>query len=373
MILKSLTHNSTLAENEPDWGSVDKTKLPRNAFADMGDANKKSTWKYPHHWVKNGEVGEDGIYTSGDMYLHKGGLIAAWQAANGARSGQEASDSVKAHLMAHRKAIGLDNDKSYEPIILSYHSLEKEFSDEDKVIVHYITTEDIDWIGDVVIAKGMDASEFEKYKTVFYNHDTEKPIAKNIGLIVKDGKGVIAKSKFSEYYEFSNDIYNLYKEDIINTWSIRFRPKNTSQSIEFKTNEKGEEITIYKNWDLIEYSAAPLAMNPNAVTLAKSIVKSDNAKYILESYEKYFTVEKAIKEHEDKLKQINELLEELKSMDNINEKLNELENAVNEIKNYLFNSNSVIQNIVNEYNKRAQPSIQSLILEIAKKYKSVSK
>jgi len=112
-IMKSqlaLTHNSKLAENEPAWGDVDKTKLPRNAFADQGEEGKKSTWRYPHHWVKNGEVGEDGIYKSGDMYLHRGGLIAAWAAANGARSGQEASEEVKAHLRAHRKAIGLDGD-----------------------------------------------------------------------------------------------------------------------------------------------------------------------------------------------------------------------------------------------------------------------
>jgi len=105
-IKAALTHNSTLADSEPDWGDIDKTKLPRNAFADQGEPDKKSTWKYPHHWVKNGKVGDDGVYASGDMYLHKGGLNAAWAAAQGARTGKKAAPEVIAHLEKHRKAIG---------------------------------------------------------------------------------------------------------------------------------------------------------------------------------------------------------------------------------------------------------------------------
>ncbi len=109
-IESSLTHNSKTADTEPDWGGLDKTKLPRNAFADEGDPDKKSTWAYPHHWVKNGTLGKDGVYTSGDMYLHKGGLNAAWAAAQGARSSQKASQAVIDHLEAHRKALGLDKE-----------------------------------------------------------------------------------------------------------------------------------------------------------------------------------------------------------------------------------------------------------------------
>ena len=104
-------HNSKLADSEPAWGSVDKTALPRNAHADMGEPDKKSTWKFPHHWISGGSKKDDNeIWTDGTMYLHKGGLNAAWAAANGARSGDEASDVVKAHLQAHRKALGLDDN-----------------------------------------------------------------------------------------------------------------------------------------------------------------------------------------------------------------------------------------------------------------------
>jgi hypothetical protein len=102
----ALTHNSKLADNEPNWGSVDKTKLPDNAFADSSER------KYPHHWVENGKLGDEGIYVDGDMYLHKGGLDAAWSAAQGARSGQKAPQAIIDHLQKHRKAIGADKTGS---------------------------------------------------------------------------------------------------------------------------------------------------------------------------------------------------------------------------------------------------------------------
>lgn len=106
-IKKKLTHNSTLSDTEPAWGSIDKTKLPRNAHADTGETGKKSTWKYPHHHVVGGSsTNDDGIHTDGDMYLHKGGLNAAWAAAMGARSGQRASEAIISHLQKHRDAIG---------------------------------------------------------------------------------------------------------------------------------------------------------------------------------------------------------------------------------------------------------------------------
>ncbi len=109
---KALTHGNNVAENEPSWGDVDKTKLPRVAYADTGEEENKSTWAFPHHWVENPTGSdENDAYTDGDMFLHRGGLDTAWSAAQGARSGQEASDAVKAHLQAHRSALGIDSEE----------------------------------------------------------------------------------------------------------------------------------------------------------------------------------------------------------------------------------------------------------------------
>ena len=138
----AFTHNSTLARSEPSWGSVDKTKLPQAAFADHGEADKKSTWGYPHHWVQNGgNEDANGIYTTGTMYLHRGGLRAAKAAAGGARSGQGASAEVKTHLDEHAKAIGMGQNQlrfleawTFDPDILVLNPVTRlldELSEED--------------------------------------------------------------------------------------------------------------------------------------------------------------------------------------------------------------------------------------------------
>lgn len=104
----AFTHNSTVAEREPSWPSVDRTALPRLAFARMGDADKKSTWGYPHHWIKDGADKDDaGIYTRGTMYLHRGGLQAAWNYAMGAGTGDKAEREVIAHLRRHWADLGI--------------------------------------------------------------------------------------------------------------------------------------------------------------------------------------------------------------------------------------------------------------------------
>lgn len=134
LILKALTHNSKLADSEPAWSSVVKGRLPLKAFVwtEAGtDKEKKSTWKYPHHHVVNGgELNDMGVYSSGDLYLHKGGLVAAWAAANGARSGQQASQTVKTHLNSHRDAIGLNKED------IAYLSIIEKAEEKEQQIVY---------------------------------------------------------------------------------------------------------------------------------------------------------------------------------------------------------------------------------------------
>ena len=117
----AFVHNSKLAKSEPGCGGVKKTSLPRLAFADKGEADKKSTWKFPHHWIQNADDSDgDGIYDKGVMFLHRGGLRAAWAAAQGARSGQEASPAVKAHLRRHMIDIGMGKEEAASAADISF-------------------------------------------------------------------------------------------------------------------------------------------------------------------------------------------------------------------------------------------------------------
>lgn len=111
-----LTHLSIVADSEPDWADVDKTELPEVAFvreAPDHDPDLKSTWAFPHHFVPDGgDLDDQGIITSGNLFLHRGGLNAAFAAAQGARSGERAAPEVIAHLQEHREDIGIDEESS---------------------------------------------------------------------------------------------------------------------------------------------------------------------------------------------------------------------------------------------------------------------
>lgn len=106
--IEDFTHNSKTAKSEPGWGNVSKTKLPPVCFATKG--KNRSDLKFPHHFIKDGEVGDDGVYKSGTCYLHLGGLRSALQHAGGARSGQKASSAIVAHLKRHANAVGMGED-----------------------------------------------------------------------------------------------------------------------------------------------------------------------------------------------------------------------------------------------------------------------
>jgi ATP-dependent Clp endopeptidase proteolytic subunit ClpP len=109
--------SNKVKEDEPTWGSVDKKQLPKEAFA-RNTSENSSEWGYPHHFVVDGGINEDtGRYSSGEFYLHEGGLNAAWAAAMGARTGEKAEQSVISHLKKHRDALGLDSPEDYNKLI----------------------------------------------------------------------------------------------------------------------------------------------------------------------------------------------------------------------------------------------------------------
>ncbi len=167
--------------------------------------------------------------------------------------------------------------------ILDYAVGYKEFNEAERSIVHYITTPDRDRGGDVVNPFGMIDTDFSKSPTVFYNHRYMLPVAKSLWRKADD-KGVLAKTQFSTV-EYAQDIYRLHKEGIINTWSIGFRIPNNPDAVKYDEPSKTLFINI---WELLEYSSAPIAMNPNCLDVEKNsdrIYKIDMIKGMCKSAE----------------------------------------------------------------------------------------
>lgn len=204
-----------------------------------------------------------------------------------------------------------------------------EKSESDRTITHYISTPHKDRVGDIVNPKGMDSSEFDKTRTVFYNHNYGTPIGKNLWLKRKDD-GVLAKTFFSKT-DFANDIFTLHKEGVINTWSIGFKIPKLKDS----TMLDQQDNTFYINkWTLVEYSSAPLAMNPNALDQAKGIIKSAELKSEFAKFDEILKLKSEVaEEFKSQINEIKNLISELKTIPGKdNTELDKLKNELTDIK-----------------------------------------
>lgn len=166
---------------------------------------------------------------------------------------------------------------------------------QERAIVHYITTPDVDRMRDIVNPKGGNLEEFKAgARTVFYNHNYDKPIGKNVDIKPTEG-GIKAKTVFAKTTALADDIYNLHLEGVIASWSIGFDlPRNKQGFIEEGAVEFDDKknIRIFNKWKLLEYSSAPLAANPYALDQAKAIIKSAEVLKEITDYENNLNLEK---------------------------------------------------------------------------------
>jgi len=128
-IAKCMNHSSSIDPNEPKWEEIDETKLPMSAFAEIGDPEDRSTWKYPHHFVKNGVIGESGLYESGELFLHRGKLLAL---ANSFEKSKDTDKVVLSEITKHIKDLGLNRkEEADEADVLVIKSFSKSVTSVD--------------------------------------------------------------------------------------------------------------------------------------------------------------------------------------------------------------------------------------------------
>ncbi len=293
---KAFTHNSTVDEDEPDWGNIDKTKLPRTAFADTGESDKVSTWGFPHHYIKGGgSPDDDGRWTTGTMFLHRGGLGAARAAAEGARAGEEAAPAIKSHLATHAKAIGM-GEEGRESAEMQYKSTRHNIVSIDRearTVVFAINTDHVDRDNEVLLPRGAQMKNYRENPVIMYGHNYEGlPIAKSRW--EKRGKNaqgrdvILSQAEFART-PFANDVFDLVADGFLRTGSVGFIPMKrdgTRESPGFFTPGGGrppteKEIedhpdwaaakTVYDHWELLEWSIVPVPSNPYA--LARAVMK----------------------------------------------------------------------------------------------------
>jgi len=225
--------------------------------------------------------------------------------------------------------------------------LETKALKDERAIIHYISTNDLDRTKDIMNPAGMDATDFLKARTVFFNHNYNQPIAKNTELIVEPN-GVKAKTVFSET-KFADDVYKWHTEGIVNTWSIGFTADPKDITID---PDKG--VWTYNKWNLLEYSSAPLPANPNALDQAKAVTKSIEGISMIDNSMKFYEFSSIIESQTKELNEIKDLIKNINKSENnsLNEEIKrELQKEIEEIKNIITGSNKNFEGIQSDYSK----------------------
>ncbi|MCX7611851.1 MAG: HK97 family phage prohead protease [Ignavibacterium sp.] len=202
-----------------------------------------------------------------------------------------------------------------EKIFKNYESIENTIDAEKREITHIITSDTVDRDGDIVIPEGGKFDNYERNPIVLFMHNQYYPIGKNLWKkIVKDSTGTYlkVKTKITDKTELANDVFNLYSEGILKAWSIGFTP-NWNKVEEIK-DEKGKFLGYkFNEWELLEYSAVSIPANPDAITEAYKIVKSEELKRQIEYDEMKLKLNDLTK-YDNEIKRLNDEINELKSL-----------------------------------------------------------
>lgn len=219
----------------------------------------------------------------------------------------------------------------------------------ERSIIHFISTIDLDRTRDIMMPKGMIDKEFSLSPSVWYNHnyrynDNALPVAKSLWR-KKQEEGVLAKTQFATT-AFAEDVYKLHEEEFMNTWSIGFRSvKDKTGVIEKDSIEHDESknITTWHKWDLLEYSSAPIAANPNARDMVKDLMNMNWQTERMETELENVAIKielQALKDEIEKLKSLDDSMEELKKKD-FTQDINELKQLIDKQQEFLIKNISI--------------------------------
>jgi HK97 family phage prohead protease len=139
-----------------------------------------------------------------------------------------------------------------------------------------ISTETIDRDGEVLVAQGMDSSEFDKNPVVFYNHDYAQPVGKVTDL--RRGKGkvdaTIEFAKRPDDFEgayFPEFVESLVEQGVVKGISVGFipQPGGVRKASQKDREDYGDSVRqVFSKWKLLEVSVAPLPANSTALVSA---------------------------------------------------------------------------------------------------------
>lgn len=155
---------------------------------------------------------------------------------------------------------------------------------EERTIIVVGSTEEVDRANDVIPLDAWDLKNFRKNPIILLHHDYKQPIGKALWVKAVKSKGLVFKIQFHNT-KAGNEMYDLYKEGFMNTFSVGFANKT-------KTKRGANGTNIFQKVELLELSCVTVPCNAGTEVLAKSFentfkkdeVTKENLKELINKY-----------------------------------------------------------------------------------------
>lgn len=155
--------------------------------------------------------------------------------------------------------------ESPEKVVCGFEAEIREFREDEDVVVHTITTEDVDRYNTVVLARGLNIENYQKNPVVLDSHNSKSiynVIGKAIWIKIRnDGRGIIQATKLANT-EKGKEAKYLVKNGYVKASSIGFIPLE---------REMRGDITVFTKSELVEVSFVPVPGNPNALVYEEQL------------------------------------------------------------------------------------------------------
>lgn len=176
----------------------------------------------------------------------------------------------------------------------SVNKSDGEIEEEERTVIKYVSTRDVDVSGDIIIPKGVEFKRFvDSGAPVFFGHNYSIPQIGKDEWIKRDEYGIKVKQRYAKLHEGSlpDVLWNLTKQGMNHQSSVGIIPleytkrgdpsfepmlkSSKSEWPELSKTYKGCRRIITKSL-LFEHSDVPLACNPNAgiISVAKTYMEN---------------------------------------------------------------------------------------------------
>ncbi len=151
-----------------------------------------------------------------------------------------------------------------------------------------ITRAVIDRDKEVLLSEGMDATDFEKTGTIFWNHDYSNPVGKATSLKQHKDRWMATATMVERPKDhpeaaewFPDTLLHLMKEGIVRGVSVGFMPIESRRPSSKDKELFGDSVErIISKWKMNEFSITPMPANQDALITAvsKGILSPQSAK-----------------------------------------------------------------------------------------------